>query len=377
MQRILKYHLLLDKLVHETSPTHEDYRGLERAKEAMVDVAQYINEVKRDCEQLNVIKKVRESIIDLNLPNGNELSQYGRLLLDGDLNIKAHEDQKHKHRYAFIFEKIMILVKNSNTRIGEGQYTFREAHNLADYLIEMCHSRKTLGRDARFKYQLLLARKSKEAAFTLYMKTEVEREKWMKAINDAIEVIEPLGCKSTDHKFAILTYEKPATCRHCSKFLKGLIHQGYKCRVCEISVHKGCISSTGRCRQVQPPPVSDRYLSEFNWFVGTMDRENASAKLEDRNIGTYLLRCRPQGASDSKETLYALSLKWVYFIKLTFNVSSFIFIVYLLYITELRTAWNTWKSTKKSRKDKRITFYRRDGTSGRLWSWCRFTSGMI
>lgn len=61
MQRILKYHLLLDKLVHETSPTHEDYRGLERAKEAMIDVAQYTNEVKRDSEHLVVIQKVRVS----------------------------------------------------------------------------------------------------------------------------------------------------------------------------------------------------------------------------------------------------------------------------------------------------------------------------
>ncbi|KAL7033090.1 hypothetical protein ACKWTF_007481 [Chironomus riparius] len=307
MQRILKYHLLLDKLVHDTSSSHDDYKGLQRAKEAMVDVAQYINEVKRDCEQINVIKKVRESIIDLNLPNGNDLSQYGRLLLDGDLNIKAHEDQKHKHRYAFIFEKIMILVKNSNTRIGDGQYTFREAYNLADYRIEMGHPRKTLGRDARFKYQLLLARKSNETAFTLYMKTEGEREKWVKALNEAMEMIEPFGCKNTDHKFHLTSFEKPTICRHCSRFLKGLIHQGYKCKICEICVHKGCISSSGRCKQ--PPLVCDRYLSEFNWFVGTMDRENATAKLENRRIGTYLLRCRPQGASNSTETLYALSLK--------------------------------------------------------------------
>jgi guanine nucleotide exchange factor VAV len=83
MQRILKYHLLLDKLVQNTAVNHDDYKGLQRAKESMIDVAHYINEVKRDCEQLNVIKKVRESIIDLNLPGGNELSQYGRLLLDG------------------------------------------------------------------------------------------------------------------------------------------------------------------------------------------------------------------------------------------------------------------------------------------------------
>ncbi len=107
----------------------------------MVDVAQYTNEVKRDSEHLVVIQKVKvrrhytimrctvqhipflsihfqDSIMDLNLPNGHDLRQYGRLLLDGDLNIKAHEDQKTKHRYAFIFEKLMILVKPSNTKVS-------------------------------------------------------------------------------------------------------------------------------------------------------------------------------------------------------------------------------------------------------------------
>lgn len=41
--------------------THEDYRALERAKEAMVDVAQYINEVKRDSDHLVIIQKVKVS----------------------------------------------------------------------------------------------------------------------------------------------------------------------------------------------------------------------------------------------------------------------------------------------------------------------------
>lgn len=313
MQRILKYHLLLKKLVHETSPAHEDYRGLERAKEAMDDVAEYTNEVKRDSEHLVVIQKVKESIIDLDLPNGNDLQQYGRLLLDGDIYIKAHEDQKMKHRYAFIFEKIMILVKNTNTRIGEGQYSFRESHNLQDYLVEMNHSRKTLTRDSRMRYQLLLVRKSISIAFTLYMKTEAERSKWYKALQEAIENLDPPGCRNTDHKFSITTFAAPVICRHCSKFLKGRLHQGYKCKTCEIAVHKGCISSTGRCRQQltssMPPPVCDRQLSEFYWFVGTMDRDMATGKLENRKVGTYLLRVRPQGASHEGETMYALSLK--------------------------------------------------------------------
>ncbi|KAG8284415.1 Guanine nucleotide exchange factor vav2 [Homalodisca vitripennis] len=62
MQRILKYHLLLEKLIQETQPNHEDYRGLERAKEAMVDVAQYINEVKRDSDTLQIMKDIQVSL---------------------------------------------------------------------------------------------------------------------------------------------------------------------------------------------------------------------------------------------------------------------------------------------------------------------------
>ncbi|XP_055374757.1 protein vav isoform X2 [Condylostylus longicornis] len=312
MQRILKYHLLLDKLVKETSPVHDDFRGLERAKEAMVDVAQYINEVKRDSEHLAIIQKVKDSIVDLQLPHGNDLPQYGHLKLDGEFQIKAHDDQKTKHRYAFIFEKLIILVKVLSTKTGETQYTYRDALNLSDYRVEFAHTRKTLGRDTRFKCQLLLAHKSKRTAYTLYLKSETERNKWCKALNEAIDNLDPPGCRSTNHKFDITTFEVPVICRHCSKFLKGRIHQGYRCRVCEIAVHKGCISSTGRCKQNPvslPPPVCDRQLSEYNWFAGPMDRDTAAARLETSKIGTYLLRVRPQGALNPNETMYALSLK--------------------------------------------------------------------
>lgn len=126
------------------------------------------------------------------------------------------------------------------------------------------------------------------------------------------ESLEPIGCRNTDHKFQLNSFETPTICHHCSKFLKGLIHQGYKCKVCEVAVHKRCISSAGRCRQEVAgfaPPVCDRQLSEFYWFAGPMSRDQASAKLENRKVGTYLLRVRPQGASNPSETIYALTLK--------------------------------------------------------------------
>lgn len=40
-----------------------------------------------------------------------------------------------------------------------------------------------------------------------------------------------------------------------------------------------------------------------------MDRETAQQRLENKRTGTYLLRVRPQGASNPNETMYALSLK--------------------------------------------------------------------
>lgn len=81
------------------------------------------------------VPKMKDRIYDLNLPNGNDLRQYGHFLLDGELSIKSHEDQKTKNRYAFIFETIMILVKASKTG-DNGQYSFLDSFNLSEYKVE-------------------------------------------------------------------------------------------------------------------------------------------------------------------------------------------------------------------------------------------------
>lgn len=47
--------------------THKDLTGLEWAKECMVDVAQYINEVKRDSDTLQIMNDVQVPFIYLAL----------------------------------------------------------------------------------------------------------------------------------------------------------------------------------------------------------------------------------------------------------------------------------------------------------------------
>ncbi|CAG9575420.1 unnamed protein product [Danaus chrysippus] len=318
MQRVLKYHLLLDKLVHETQPNHEEFRGLERAKEAMVDVAQYINEVKRDSEVLVLLAKLQESIVDWDRSGaeGGSLAAYGRLLLDGELKVKAHEDQKMRMRYVFVFDKYMLLCKPVKViYTTENQYSYRKGIKLAEYRVEEGGPRRSLRADARWTAHFFLVRRTKDATYTLYAKTEDCRRKWLKAINDAIENLEPAGCRRTNHKFVLHTFEKPATCHHCSKFLKGRIFQGYLCSVCGACAHKECIALSGRCGggSAPAPPLPphalqpDTALHYYMWYVGEMSRETATARLERRVDGTFLLRVRPRAALH--DTQYALSLK--------------------------------------------------------------------
>ncbi|EZA50030.1 Protein vav [Ooceraea biroi] len=308
MQRVLKYHLLLDKLVEETPREWvEDCRALTKAREVMVDVAQYINEVKRDSDTLDIIKDIQASIVDWDVPEDAQLKDFGRLLRDGELKVKAHGDQRIKARYAFVFEQVVLICK-----AGRGdQYCYRETLRLDDYRLEDHIGRRTLGRDSRWSYQWLLVHKQAYTAYTLYARTEEQKQVWIKALQDAMDNVNPAACRNTNHRFKLTTFDAPRSCQRCGKFLKGRIFQGYKCEICRLAVHKQCIAHSGRCMPTPPLPC-ERALSVKLWFVGEMGRDTASTKLESREDGTYMLRIRPAGQIRLKhETNYALSINVV------------------------------------------------------------------
>lgn len=88
MQRVLKYHLLLDKLVEETPREWtDDQCQLSKAREVMVDVAQYINEVKRDSDTLEIIRDIKACFVDWDISGDNSLKDFGRLLKDAELKV--------------------------------------------------------------------------------------------------------------------------------------------------------------------------------------------------------------------------------------------------------------------------------------------------
>lgn len=136
MQRILKYHLLLGELIKNTPKTHEDYGGLQQAHQAMLDIGGYINEVKRDMETLDIIASVQKSIVDLSMPAGYELKDYGRLIRDGEVKMRSHDDPRLllKNRYVFIFDKMVLLCKALRGN-GHKSYSYKECIVLDDYVV--------------------------------------------------------------------------------------------------------------------------------------------------------------------------------------------------------------------------------------------------
>jgi hypothetical protein len=94
--------------------------------------------------------------------------------------------------------------------------------------------------------------------YTMYAQTEEQKRRWIKALEDALTNIQPEECRRTDHMLTMYTFEKGSSCSQCSKFMKGLFYQGYRCVRCDANTHRECISSMHPCGTVHPPELPPR-----------------------------------------------------------------------------------------------------------------------
>jgi guanine nucleotide exchange factor VAV len=86
MQRVLKYPLIVQRLIQKSGENHPDYSALKDVLDTLLDLNQYINKTKFDVERtINPMQSLQVKIdINPKIRLENKLSEYGGLLFDGN-----------------------------------------------------------------------------------------------------------------------------------------------------------------------------------------------------------------------------------------------------------------------------------------------------
>ncbi|XP_028283228.1 guanine nucleotide exchange factor VAV3-like isoform X2 [Parambassis ranga] len=245
MQRVLKYHLLLQELVKHTQDAAEK-SNLKIALDAMKDLAQYVNEVKRDNETLREIDQYQRSIENLNQP----LITYGRPKGDGEVRMVSSVDKRKQDRHIFLFDVAVIVCK----RRGDN-YEMKDVLDLNYFKIT---NNPTSDREAKkWCYGFYVTHQQGHTGFELFFKTCELKKKWLDQFEMAISNIRPEKANHNSHQFKMHTFERITSCNYCHLLLRGIFNQGYLCLKCGQGAHKECLGRLGVCgRAVSVPHLT-------------------------------------------------------------------------------------------------------------------------
>ncbi|XP_053549756.1 guanine nucleotide exchange factor VAV3 isoform X2 [Bombina bombina] len=235
MQRVLKYHLLLQELVKHTTDDTEK-RNLRQALDAMKDLAQYVNEVKRDQETLREIDQFQLCIENLN----QNLALYGRPKIDGEVKLCTLDKRTRQDRYIFLFDQAVIVCK----RRGD-VYDMKEVIDLQKYKIT---NNPTTDKDnKKWSHGFYLTHIQGQNAFEFYCKTKDLKKKLLEQFEMALSNIRPENATANSHEFKMHTFTTVTSCCVCQMLLRGTFYQGYLCSRCGTGAHKECLGRVETC----------------------------------------------------------------------------------------------------------------------------------
>ncbi|XP_053145782.1 proto-oncogene vav isoform X2 [Hemicordylus capensis] len=235
MQRVLKYHLLLQELIKYTvEPTEKE--NLRQALDAMRDLAQCVNEVKRDNETLKQITNFQLSIENLT----QSLAHFGRPKIDGELKIATGDKRSKMDRYAFLLDKALLICK----RKGDS-YEMKIFVDLANYQVQ---DDSSLEKDnKKWTHTFLLIDLYGPLGYELYFKTRELKKKWLEQFEMALSNVYPENAKANGHDFHMYSFEETTSCKACQMLLRGTFYQGYRCSKCRSPAHKECLGRVSLC----------------------------------------------------------------------------------------------------------------------------------
>ncbi|XP_040215831.1 guanine nucleotide exchange factor VAV3 isoform X2 [Rana temporaria] len=235
MQRVLKYHLLLQELVkHTTDDTEKN--NLRLSLDAMKDLAQYVNEVKRDTETMREIEQYQHSIENLNQP----LIQYGRPKVDCEIKFSTLDKRTKQDRYIFLFDLAVIVCK----RRGDN-YEMKDIIDLQKY--KVTNNPTTDKENRKWSYGFYLTHIQGQNGFEFYCKTRDLKKRLLEQFAMALSNIRPDNALENNHDFKMHTFDRVTSCKVCQMLLRGTFFQGYLCSKCRTGAHKECLGRVETC----------------------------------------------------------------------------------------------------------------------------------
>ncbi|XP_055084543.1 guanine nucleotide exchange factor VAV3-like isoform X1 [Periophthalmus magnuspinnatus] len=235
MQRVLKYHLLLQELVKHTYDASEK-NNLKLALDAMKDLAQYVNEVKRDNETLREIDQYQRCIENLNQP----LITFGRPKGDGEVRLVSNVDKRRQDRHIFLFDIAVIICKRRGYN-----YEMKDVLDLHCYKVTNKPASDREGK--KWCHGFYITHQQGHTGFELFFKTRELKKKWLDQFEMAISNIRPEKANHNYHHFKMHTFERIMSCSFCHLLLRGIFNQGYLCLKCGVGAHKECLGQLGLC----------------------------------------------------------------------------------------------------------------------------------
>ncbi|KAL0966916.1 hypothetical protein UPYG_G00302220 [Umbra pygmaea] len=242
MQRVLKYHLLLQELVKHT-PDPDDKTKLKMALDEMKDLAQYVNEMKRDNETLREIDQYQRCIENLNQP----LVSYGRPKGDGEVRMVSNVDKRKQDRHIFLFDVALIVCKRRGDMYETKDVIDLNCFKIANNPIQDKENKK-------WCYGFYLTHRQGQSGFEFFFKTRELKKKWLDQFDMAISNIRPENANNNSHQFRMHTFDRITVCSACHLLLRGIFNQGYLCAKCALGAHKECLGRLGVCGRTDAAP---------------------------------------------------------------------------------------------------------------------------
>ncbi|XP_006786059.2 pleckstrin homology domain-containing family G member 3 isoform X5 [Neolamprologus brichardi] len=158
VQRILKYHLLLQEIAKHFDPDEEGYEVIQEAIDTMTGVAWYINDMKRKHEHAVRVQEIQSLLINW---KGADLTTYGELVLEGTFHVLRAKNT----RTLFLFEKMLLITKK------RGEHYVYKIHILCSTLMLLDSAKDPL------LFSVIHFKRSKQP-HTVQAKTVEEKRLW-------------------------------------------------------------------------------------------------------------------------------------------------------------------------------------------------------